>query len=200
MPVTVKPGVFSAQAQALVRADRLASEADKEPQLSVLAISRGRIAASLLPAQKNLWFLLGQLVPASLLTGLWLWDRRRRYFELHPDELLRLKARRSLRRERRALREAARVRNADNFVASGISAMRVACAPHYPAEPRALVGADVLRVLPESDRAGGEGRIVRQFFDLQDASRFAKSSPDSSELLALHAGLEQVLTKLEARL
>jgi hypothetical protein len=200
MAVTVQPGLAPAEVQALIRADRLASEPDKEPVLGSLSASPGRTAATLLPSQQSLSFLLWQIIPAAALTALWLWDRRRRYFELHPGELLRIRAKRALRRERRALREAAHARDADGFANRAISALRVACAPHYPAEPRALVGADILGILPENDRAGGDGQVVRQFFRVLDASRFAVTAADASELLALHPGLEQILTKLEARL
>jgi hypothetical protein len=74
--------------------------------------------------------------------------------------------------------------------------MRVACAPHYPAEPRALVGSDVLRVLGSN----ADGEVVRRFFKVTDASRFAATTVDTAGLLALHPELEQVLQQLESRL
>jgi hypothetical protein len=48
------------------------------------------------------------------------------------------------------MRQAARAGDAEGFASAAVRAMRVACAPHYPAEPRALVGSDVLQVLAES--------------------------------------------------
>lgn len=78
--------------------------------------------------------------------------------------------------------------------------MRVACAPHFPAEPRALVGADVLSILPEPDRAGRPGEAVRRCFDVTDATRFATASADPAQLLPLQPALERVLEQLEARL
>ena len=90
----------------------------------------------------------------------------------HPDVLLRRRARRALRRERRSLQRAARAADAPRFAAAAVSAMRVACAPHYPAEPRALVGGDVLPLLPEPDRSGRAGEVVRRFFAVTDAIAF----------------------------
>ena len=78
--------------------------------------------------------------------------------------------------------------------------MRVACAPHYPAEPRALVGADILPLLPEPDRSGRPGEVVRRFFGVTDATRFATAPPNPADLLPLQPDLERVLQQLEARL
>jgi hypothetical protein len=78
--------------------------------------------------------------------------------------------------------------------------MRAACAPHYPADPRAVVGRDVLEVLPETERSGPSGEIVRRFFASTDASRYANNSSDISQLLSLHPEVESVLESLEARL
>ena len=78
--------------------------------------------------------------------------------------------------------------------------MRVACAPHYPAEPRALVGADVLPLLPEPDRSGRPGEVVRRFFAVTDAARFGTAPPSAADLLPLQPDLERVLQQLEERL
>ena len=110
------------------------------------------------PRNSRRGFRLIQLAPAAAFFGLWSWDRRRRYLEQHPDILLRRRARRALHRQRRILQRAARAADAPRFAAAAVSAMRVACAPHYPAEPRALVGADVLPLLPEPDRSGRRRR------------------------------------------
>jgi hypothetical protein len=150
----------------------------------------------LIPLQTSPWFLVVQVIPAGAFLGLWTWDRRRRYFEQHPDVLLRRRARRALHRERRALRRAARDQDAAQFAGAAVTAMRVACAPHYPAEPRALVGSDILQVLGSN----GESEIVRRFFAVSDASRFAATSTDTSGLLALQPELEKVLEQLEAKL
>jgi hypothetical protein len=147
VPVQVVPGVTPADVQPLLQTQL--TESEKEPVLSGLAPSPGRTAGSLAPLQQKGWFLFLQLAPALIFLGLWNWDRRRRYLEHHPDILLRRRARRALRRERRAMRQAARAGDAERFASAAVAAMRVACAPHYPAEPRALVGSDVLDVLRE---------------------------------------------------
>src|SRR5207248_4968482 len=110
------------------------------------------------------WFPLIQLAPAAAFFGLWRWDRRRRFLEQHPEILLRRRARRALRRERRALRRAVRDRDSKGFAAAAVSAMRIACAPHYPAEARALVGSDVLECLSAADGSDRNREVVRRFF------------------------------------
>ena len=200
VPVTVKPGATPADYQALVQPASTAGEPEKELVLHGLAASRGRVAASLVPPQQQAWFPLIQLAPAAAFFGLWSWDRRRRYLEQHPDVLLRRRARRALHHQRRILRRAARAADGPRFAVAAVSAMRVACAPHYPAEPRALVGTDVLPLLPEPDRSGRPGEVVRRFFEVTDATRFGTTSPNPADLLPLQADLERVLQKLEERL
>jgi len=200
MPVTVKAGAVAADLAILLRTSPSAAHSEKEPVLSGLAPSPGRTARSLVPLQRMAWFPLLQLAPAAAFLGLWSWDRRRRFLEQHPDVLLRRRARRSLRRERRALRRAVRAGDAQRFASAVVNAMRAACAPHYPAEPRALVGGDVLQVIAESDESSSTREVVRRFFAVTDASRFAATSPDTAGLLTLHPQVEQVLEQLEARL
>lgn len=197
--IMVKPGLVSADLLAIQAANAANVEPEKEPTLSDLATSPG-MAASLSPIQRQLWFPLLQLLPAAALAGLWGWDRRRRYFEKHPDELLRRRARRALRRERRALQSAARAGDAPRFATTVASALRIACAPHYPAEPRALVGSDVLALLPESERSGRAGTVVRHFFTVLDADRFGVAPQQAGELLELEPDLERILEQLEDRL
>jgi len=105
-----------------------------------------------------------------------------------------------LRRKRRAVRRAAQAKDASGFAAAAVSALRVACAPHYPAEPRALVGSDVLALVRETGGNGRAGDVVRRFFAVTDASRFATAGGDAAELLALEPELERVLQQLEERL
>ena len=200
LPVSVKAGETPGDLQALLQPDSPAAETEKEPVLSGLAASPGRMARSLVPAQQQAWFPLLQLALAAAFIGLWGWDRRRRYFEQHPDVLLRRRARRDLRRKRRALRQAAQAKDAPGFAAAAVSAMRVACAPHYPAEPRALVGSDVLALLRETGGNARASEVVRRFFAVTDASRFAAAGGDAAELLALEPDLEHLLQQLEERL
>jgi hypothetical protein len=200
VPVTVSAGAIPADLTTLAQPVSTAGEPEKELVLRGLAASRGRTAASLVPPQQQAWFPLLQLAPAAAFFGLWSWDRRRRYLEQHPDILLRRRARRALHRQRRILQRAARAADAPRFAAAAVGAMRVACAPHYPAEPRALVGADVLPLLPEPDRSGRLGEVVRRFFAVTDAVSFGTTAPNPADLLPLHPDLDRVLQQLEDRL
>jgi hypothetical protein len=272
VPVSVNSNNVAADLSLLLQPGPGATEPEKELRLSGLAASPGWSAFKLVPLQRRAWFPLLQLVPATAFMGLWGWDRRRRFLEQHPDVILRRRARRALHREWRALRRAARAGDAPRFAAAAVNAMRVACAPHYPAEPRALVGSDVIEVLttpifaaprsadfsrlggtvsPISNRqaadfasappdfqtsqadnpaAGPEGtrttqianlrdlprshhgdhliptganranELVRRFFEVTDATRFAIAASDASGLLALEPELEQLLERLEAKL
>jgi hypothetical protein len=200
VPVTVKPGAVPGDLATLLQTNPAVAEPEKELVLSGLAASRGRTASSLVPPQQQVWFPLVQLAPAIAFFGLWRWDRRRRYLEKHPDIILRRRARRALRRQRHILRRAARAADSRRFAAAAVNAMRVACAPHYPAEPRALVGGDVLPLLSEPERTGRSGEVVRRFFDVTDAVRFDTSAPSDKELLPLQPDLERVLQQLEEKL
>jgi hypothetical protein len=200
VPVTVKPGAVPVDLAALMQTNLAVVEPEEELALSGLAVSRGRTASSLVPPQQQTWFPLVQFAPAVAFFGLWRWDRRRRYLEKHPDIILRRRARRALRRQWRIVRQAARAADARRFAAAGVDAMRVACAPHYPAEPRALVGGDVLPLLPEIERAGRAGEVVRRFFAVTDAVRFDTIPPSATELLSLQPELERVLQQLEQKL
>ncbi|HQL76766.1 MAG TPA: hypothetical protein PLU91_01075 [Verrucomicrobiota bacterium] len=198
--VTVSPGATPGDLGSLLQAGSVEAEPEKELVLSSLAASRGRPAASLVPPQQRAWFPLVQLAPGVAFLGIWAWDRRRRYLEAHPDVVLRRRARRALRRERRILQRAAQAADAPRFAAAAVSAMRVACAPHYPAEPRALVGGDVLPLLPAAERSGRAGEVVRRFFAVTDSALFGPTAANAAELLPLQPELEQVLEQLEARL
>jgi hypothetical protein len=200
VPVKVTPGAAPTDLQALRQTGAPAVEGEPEPVLSGLALTPGRTVASLVPAQQRVWFPLAQLAPAIGFAGLWGWDRRRRYYEQHPELILRRRARRSLRRQRRAVRQAAQAHDAPRFATAAVSAMQVACAPHYPAEPRALVGSDVLALLGATGGNGRAGEVVRRFFTVTDAARFATAGADAAELLALEPELDRVLQQLEERL
>ncbi len=200
MPVTVKPGAVPGDFASLQQASAAAGEPEKELVLRGLATSRGRTAPSLVPPQRQAWFPVAQLGPALFFLGLWTWDRRRRYLETHPDVVLRRRARRALRRQWRAVQRAARTADAPRFATAAVNAMRVACAPRYPAEPRALVGGDVLPLLPETERFGRAGEVVRRFFAATDAARFGTAAPNVADLLPLKSDLERVLQELEQKL
>ena len=199
VPVTVKAGAVPVDYGSLARADA-ADEKQKEPVLSGLAATPGLGSASLVPLQMRPWFPAVQLAPAALFFGLWGWDRRRRYLERHPDVVLRRQARRALRQQTRLLHKAARRRDIPAFSSAAVNGFRVACAPHYPAEPRALVCADVLPLLPEGDRSGPGGDVVRHVFEINDASRFSDSANQPGDLLNLQPEIERVFEKLRERL
>lgn len=204
LPVTVLPGVATTPETELA-ADSVPTEIEGPGEeeklvLSGLAASPGRVAAGLVPLQQQGWFMGVQSLPVLGFAALWAWDRRRRYLEQHPDVVRRREARRALRRERRELERAFRAGDRLRYAKVAVRAMRVACAPHYPAEPRALVCRDVLESLPEAERAGRTGEVVRRFFGLVDESIFSATGAHGDGLLALRPELDQLLAKLEARL
>jgi hypothetical protein len=200
VPVTIKTGAVPGDLSSLLQAGSADGEPEKELVLSSLAGSRGRTASSLVPPQEQPWFPLFQLAPAVAFFGVWSWDRRRRYLETHTDIVLRRRARRALRRQRRVLQRAARVADAPQFATAAVNAMRIACAPHYPAEPRALVGSDVLLLLSEPERSGRGGEVVRRFFSVTDAALFGTVAANIADLLPLRPDLERVLQELEQKL
>ncbi len=197
VPVSVKPGAVPGDLQALAQSETPPPGTEKEAALGGLASSPGRRGESLVLTQQQTWFPLIQVFPAAMFGGLWLWDRRRRYLEAHPEVLVRRRARRALRRQRRAMRAAAQARDASGFAAAAVNAMRAGCAPHYPAEPRALVGSDVLAVVGEAGQGSSSGDVVRRFFAVTDASRFAIAGGDATELLGLAPEMEHVLRRIE---
>jgi hypothetical protein len=212
--VTVAPGKVPADLQTVIEANASPGQPDPEPALHGLASAPG-LTGSIVPLQRQVWFPLLQLAPAAIFVGLWSWDRRRRFCEQHPDVVLRRRARRQLHRLRRAMRKAAGAGETSAYALAAVNAMREACSPHYPAEPRALVGADVMAVLPEPKRSAKAGEIVRRFFDVTDASKFGADlvnakqkglgvatvrEADLGQLLALQPELERVLEALEEKL
>ena len=198
VPIRVLAGVATAEAQAIAQAAATTTSENKL-KLSGLAPTPGR-AVSLLPLQLRSGFLWGQLVPLFGFAGLWLWDRRRRFYEAHPEVLVRKRARRALKLERVELNKAAQASDAARFAELAVSAMRIGGAPHFPAAPRALVGRDVLELLDESERVGKEGDVVRQIFSATDAVQFSATTMDATDLLALQPELNRVLDHLEDKL
>jgi len=200
VPLTVGPGAMPVDTAVMDQAQNLPDPEEKAPVLSGLANLPGLTASSLVPLQRQAWFPLIQLTPAVALLGLWTWERRRRYYEAHPDALLRHRARRALRRERRQMSQAARAQDDWRFANSAVSALRVACSPYYPAEPRALVGADILAVLPQQDRVSSSGELVRHLFSTTDAKRYGSADTNGFSLLQRRGEVETLLDSLEARL
>jgi hypothetical protein len=168
-------------------------------KLSGLATTPGKTVRSLKPLQLSAWFAVAQLAPLAGFLALWLWDRRRRYLEAHPETVRRAGARRALRRERQQLKQAEAAGDAGAFVQHAARAMNIAVAPHFPANPQALVGGDVLAQLDTAARNGQTGRTVRQVFAAADA-QFAGRPETPPDLPGLREGVEAALQKLEEKL
>ena len=168
-------------------------------KLSNLAPTPGETARSLKPLQLRGWFVGVQLVPVMGFLALWQWDRRRRFWEAHPDQLRRRLARRALRREKIILQKAVANNDAPTFVQHAVTALRIAVAPHYPANPQALVCADVLAQLADAERNGGAGETVRKIFAAVDA-QFASKAQPQADWLALQPAVAELLHKLEEKL
>jgi hypothetical protein len=181
-------------------ASETAAAPEEKSGLSQPARTPGRTARSLIPIQLHAWFPLVQVLPALGFCGLWFWDRRRRFLEQHPEIVRRRAARRDLRRELRRLEQAATAGDAAGFTRSAILSLQIASAPHYPAEPRALVCGDVLQILLVAERQGKFGETVRQFFAAADDAAFAAVPGTGFELIAAKSALQEVLLKLEAQL
>jgi len=200
VPITVKPGNVPADLAALVHANSLNLEVEKEPTLSGLAVAPGLGAASLVPLQQEIWFPLAQLAPALAFAGLWGWDRRRRYLTEHPDIVLRRRARRALRKERRRINKALQSSDAPAFAAAAVRSLQIACAPHLPAEPRALVGSDVLSQMSTAEQSSRPGDVVRRLFAADDAAHFDIPREHGTNVLNLNPEFQNILQRLEERL
>jgi hypothetical protein len=204
--LTVKPSASGAHAQARPGPaaanpdDDDATSHEREPVLTGLAEIPGAAAASLTPVQQRAWFWGLQLLLAAGLSGLWVLDRWRRHLEEHPEIALKRRARRGIGRQLRLARRAASAQDAAGFVNSATDALREACAPHGAANPSALVCADVLQELPEPERAGRNGEMVRKLFAAADALRFGGPVKEGAELLSLEPELEEVLEEMRGRL
>ena len=168
-------------------------------KLSELAAAPGKTVESLKPLQLRGWFVGVQLAPVIGFVALWQWDRRRRFLEAHPEIVRRRQARRALRREKDKLQKAIAARDAAAFVQHAANAMKISCAPHFPAHPQALVCADVLAQLDGAEQNRRAGETIRKIFAAAD-SQFAATPQIRADLLALNSDVEAVLQKLEAKL
>ena len=154
---------------------------------------------SLKPLQMQGGMVAALFLPVLGFFALWRWDERKRFLEAHPEIVRRRQALRDLRREKKSLQQAVAAGDAEKFLRHAVAAMRVAVAPHFPAEARAMVGGDVLSQLAESDRSGRDGETVRKICAAEDA-RFGAGQKQRADMLAAHADVELVLKKLEAKL
>jgi hypothetical protein len=151
------------------------------------------------PLQLRCWFIGVQLVPVFGFLALWQWDRRRRFLEAHPEIVRRRLALRALRREKQKIQRAVAAGDALAFVQHAADAMRIAVAPHYPANPNALVCADVLAQFGDKEQTCSASETVRKVFAAADA-RFALTSQTQADLLTLQPEVTAVLLKLEEKL
>ena len=173
---------------------------NSEPRkLSALAAMPGKTVAGLKPLQLQGWFVFLQILPVPGFLALWRWDARRRFLEAHPEIIRRQKAKRDLRREKTALQQAVAAGDAGEFVRHAAAAMRIAVAPHFPADAQALVGGDVLSQLDDAGRNGTSGETVRKIFAAADA-QFAATIPARADLLGLQSDVAVTLQKLEEKL
>ncbi len=194
MPVTVTGQGLPVQLEATEE-----KETGEPLKLSDFAGDPGETVGSLKPPQLHAWLVAAQFLPVLGFFALLRWDRHRRFLAAHPGLVRRRQARKALRREKRRWRLAIAENDAAGFVQSAASAMRIACAPHFPANPRALVCADVLAQLEASDVSGPVGETVRKIFAVAEA-RFAATSTAPADLLSLEAKVDTVLMRLEEKL
>jgi len=167
-------------------------------KLSGLATAPGEAVSSLNSPQRRIAPVALQCAPLIGLLAAWQWNRRRLYLEAHPDIVRRRQARRQLRRERRKLEKAFAAHDAENFTRHAAAALCVAAAPHYPAQPQALVCGDVLAQLPAASNA--EIETVRDIFAATDLRFAAKPLSLRGDWMDVYQDLQSVLQKLEARL
>ena len=163
------------------------------------ATRAGARTTSLRPLQLQGWFVGLQLVPVIGFLALWQWDRRRQFLEAHPEIVRKRNARRALRKIKRQLQNAVASGDSDAFGRLAATAFQVVVAPHYPANPAALVSGDVLSRLSIADAASERGQIVRRIFAAADA-RFANNSTPPADLLTEQIAVLDVLRELEEQL
>lgn len=175
-------------------------EPEAAPTLADMKASLGRASRSLVPPQLRIGFYVVQIIPAVAFFALWQWDRRRRYLEAHPEVVRRRRARRELRLQRRVLERAWADHDAARYARSAAAAIKIACAPHFPADPQALVCGDVLTVLETSGQNGRTAHVVQRFFSAADENDYAVAPREPMEVFALNNELEEILGKLEDRL
>ena len=178
----------------------VAASQEFQTPLAGLSARPVHFAGSLRPWQQRAGFWGAQLVPALVLAGLWYWDKRRRYLAAHPEVVRKAQARRGLRRQRQLLHSAAGNRDAVAFARAAVNALREACAPETAANPAALVGGDILAVLPAEVTRPAADELVRTLFAAVERADLRNEPPSAEMLLALQPELEALLEILGRRL
>lgn len=207
VPLKVNPAPGGVQPQTLALAPPLfdadnanSHDEARVPIMTGLSETPGWKAWSFAPLQQRPWFIALQILPASLLGGIWFWDRRRQYLALHPEVVRKHRAQREFKVQLRALRNAAARQDAPAFVAAAIAAMRAACAPESAANPNALVCEDVLNTLSSEERSSAVGTLIRNVFAAADDGRFAQQPTTVAATLSLWPAMEQTLSNLQRKL
>ncbi len=182
---------------------QVAPIADESPsaaplRLTGFAPSPGSAVAGLKPLQLRGWFVGLQLLPLFGFVALWRWDQRRRFLEAHPEIVRRTQARRALRRQKQKMLKAAEAGDAAAFIQHVADAMKIAVAPHYPANPQALVCGDVLAQLDAAASSRVAETIVKIFSKAD--RRFSVQPETPSDLPGLQAEVATALLKLEEKL
>ncbi len=172
-------------------------------KLSELALTPGKMFGCLKPLQTRVisWFLA--LLPVLGFLALWRWDEARRFWEAHPDLARRRKSKRDLRKEKKKLQAAWMANDVEKFVSHAVMVLRIAAAPHFPANERALVCAEILAQLSVVQQNGRAGETVRKIFAIMD-TQFGRiettTKLSARDVLALKPEVESVLQILEAKL
>ena len=207
IPITVDPSPSAAVVDgqsSLVEARSLLRDLLERPDApTALADSlgtSGRTATNLGPTHRQAWFVGLQLLPALLLSGLWIWDRRRRYFEQHPEVLVRRRARKAITGHARRARKAARRGDARGFLQHAIRGLQEASAPDAPGEPRAMVCDDILGTLPAELLEGDTPQLVKKLWTAANDWSFGAEQPDRQNLLGLAHEVDGQLNELRRRL
>jgi len=175
---------------------------NRENPLSLTALAEhpGHDYSSLKALQQQTWFHLLQLLPASLLTGLWLRARYQHHQKAHPELAVRRRARRALRRHMRSLRRASRRRDGPAFATAATNALREVCAPQISAHPSALTSQDVLRILPKDADLPENTAAILHLFSASDHRRFHPQPPPIDSLCALESDTERIIRVLKRQL
>lgn len=207
VPLTVDPSPTELSATdpgSVVQTRSLLLDLLKTPEdptaLADTLYAPGRTSDTLRPAHQSIRFVVVQFVPAILLAGVWIWDRRRRFLLAHPEIVLRNRARKAIRKHARRARRAAARKDASAFLNHAIQGFREACAPVAPAEPDALVCEDILTALPDAFRSTRTEQVIQQLFTSANEWQFGDQQPDSQELLQLAEEVDRDLGELRAKL
>lgn len=202
--LTVIPGATNEVAAApiapAVKTPAEPRQDENEDKLRPLADSPGHAVSTLAPLQTRRSFWLVQLIPAALLGGIWLWDKRRRFLAENPEILALRRARRASRRYWAEANVANAAKDVPGFTTAAVRAMQALCAPQAAANPDSLVCRDILELLPEARRAGSEGELVHRFFAVTDGYRFNNGDANGHSLLERRADTDKLLQILSQQL